>query len=88
MARRARRYHREFLEESRVTSESSLRAVFNQDAVSVAGDVIAFAALALNQLTGSSIPQGVAAVLRGLLTDSSKGERRWTDSFCQKRSSS
>ena len=58
MARRARRYHREFLEESRVTSESSLRAVFLEDAVSVGGDVIAFAGLALNQVTGSSIPQG------------------------------
>jgi cation diffusion facilitator family transporter len=67
MARRARRYHREFLEESRVTSESSLRAVFVEDAVSVFGDVIAFAALALNQITGSSIPQGVAAVLIALV---------------------
>jgi cation diffusion facilitator family transporter len=67
MARRARRYQREFLEESRVTSESSLRAVFVEDAVSVFGDVIAFAALALNQITGSSIPQGVAAVLIALV---------------------
>jgi len=41
MIRRARRYHREFLEESRVTSESSLRAVFLEDAVSIGGDVIA-----------------------------------------------
>src|SRR5271170_3152195 len=63
MIRRARRYHREFLEESRVTSDPSLRAVFAEDAVSVSGDVIAFAALALNQVTGSSIPQGVGAVL-------------------------
>jgi cation diffusion facilitator family transporter len=63
MVRRARHYHREFLEESRVTSDPSLRAVFTEDAVSVSGDVIAFAALALNQITGSSIPQGVAAVL-------------------------
>ena len=67
MARRARRYHREFLEESRVTSDPSLRAVFLEDAVSVSGDVIAFAALALNQITGSSIPQGVAAVLIALV---------------------
>jgi cation diffusion facilitator family transporter len=67
MARRARRYQREFLEESRVTSESSLRAVFLEDAVSVFGDVIAFAAVALNQVTGSSIPQGVAAVLIALV---------------------
>jgi len=37
MARRARRYHREFLRESRVTSDPSLRAVFVEDAVSVGG---------------------------------------------------
>jgi hypothetical protein len=67
LIRRARRYHREFLEESRVTSEPSLRAVFLEDMVSIAGDVIAFAALALNQITGSSIPQGVAAVLIALV---------------------
>ena len=67
MVRRARRYRREFLEESRVTSDPSLRAVFVEDAVSVSGDVIAFAALALNQITGSSIPQGVAAVLIALV---------------------
>jgi hypothetical protein len=58
MSRRARRYHRELLAESRVTSDPSLRAVFVEDAVSVSGDVLAFAALALNQITGSSIPQG------------------------------
>jgi len=61
--RRARRYNREFLEESRVTSDPTLRAVFLEDAVSIGGDVIAFAALALNQITGSSLYQGVAAVL-------------------------
>jgi cation diffusion facilitator family transporter len=67
MVHRARRYHREFLEESRVTSDPSLRAVFVEDAVSVSGDVLAFAALALNQITGSSIYQGVAAVLIALV---------------------
>jgi cation diffusion facilitator family transporter len=67
MIGRARRYHREFLEESRATSDPTLRAVFIEDAVSVSGDVITFAALALNQITGSSIPQGVAAVLIGLV---------------------
>jgi divalent metal cation (Fe/Co/Zn/Cd) transporter len=41
--------------------------VFTADAVSVSGDVLAFAALALNQITGSSIPQGVAAVLIALV---------------------
>jgi divalent metal cation (Fe/Co/Zn/Cd) transporter len=67
MNRRARAYNREFLEESRVTSEPSLRAVFVEDAMSIAGDVTAFAALAVNQITGSSIPQGVAAVLIALV---------------------
>ena len=41
--------------------------MFLEDAVSVSGDVITLAALALNQITGSSIPQGVAAVLIGLV---------------------
>ena len=67
MIRRARSYHREFLEEARTTSDPSLRAVLAEDAVSVSGDVLAFAALALNQITGSSIPQGVAAVLVALV---------------------
>jgi cation diffusion facilitator family transporter len=67
MIRRARHYHREFLEESRTTSDPSLRAVLVEDTVSVSGDVLAFAALALNQITGSSIPQGVAAVLIALV---------------------
>lgn len=67
LVRRARRYHREVLAESRVTSDPSLRAVFTEDAVSVAGDLITFAALALNQVTGSSIYQGVAAVLIALV---------------------
>jgi cation diffusion facilitator family transporter len=67
MILRGRRFHRGILEESRVTSDPTLRAVFNADAVSVSGDVIALAALALNQITGSSIPQGVAAVLISLV---------------------
>ena len=62
MIHRGRRYHRDLLEESRVTSDPTLRAVFLEDAVSVSGDVITLAALALNQITGSSIPQGIAAV--------------------------
>jgi divalent metal cation (Fe/Co/Zn/Cd) transporter len=67
MSRRARHYGRELLQESRVTSDPSLRAVFVEDAVSVSGDVLAFAALALNQITGSSVYQGVAAVLIALV---------------------
>ncbi|MGO9854251.1 MAG: cation diffusion facilitator family transporter [Acidimicrobiales bacterium] len=67
MAGRARRYNREFLEESQVTSDTTLRAVFLEDAASIFGDVITIAALGLNQITGSSIFQGVAAVLIGLV---------------------
>ena len=67
MIHRGRRFHRGILDESRVTSDPTLRAVFLEDAVSVSGDVITLAALALNQITGSSIPQGVAAVLIGLV---------------------
>jgi divalent metal cation (Fe/Co/Zn/Cd) transporter len=67
MILRGRRFNRDLLEESRATSDPTLRAVFNADAVSISGDVIAVAALALNQITGSSIAQGVAAVLIGLV---------------------
>jgi divalent metal cation (Fe/Co/Zn/Cd) transporter len=55
------------MEQSKVTSDPSLRAVLLEDAVSISGDAITFASLALNQLTGSSVYQGVAAVLIALL---------------------
>jgi cation diffusion facilitator family transporter len=67
MVGRARRHHQDVMDEARATSDPTLRAVFVEDAVSVSGDVITLAALALNQLTGSSIPQGIAAVLIGLV---------------------
>jgi hypothetical protein len=40
--------------------------VFLEDPGSISGDVIAFAALVPHQIIGSSIPQGVAAVLIAL----------------------
>ena len=66
MTRRAHRFHRELLAESRVTSDPTLRTVFLSDAVATGAGLLAIAALALNQITGSSMPQGVAAVLIGL----------------------
>jgi cation diffusion facilitator family transporter len=66
LIRRGRPHSRSLLEQARATSDPMLRAVFVEDVVSVSGDVIAFGALALNQITGSSVPQGVAAVLIGL----------------------
>jgi cation diffusion facilitator family transporter len=47
MIHRGRHYHRGLIDESKVTSDPTLRAVFLEDAVSVSGDVITFAALAL-----------------------------------------
>jgi divalent metal cation (Fe/Co/Zn/Cd) transporter len=41
--------------------------VFTEDAVSVAGDLFALAGLALSQITGSSAPQAIAAVLIALV---------------------
>jgi divalent metal cation (Fe/Co/Zn/Cd) transporter len=67
MSLEARRADRTILDQSAATSDPSLRGVFNEDAVSVAGDIFAFAGLALSQITGSSVPQAVAAVLIALV---------------------
>ncbi len=55
--------NRSLLDEATVTSDSNLRAVFSEDVVSVAGDLLALACLGLSQLIGSSRPQAAAAVL-------------------------
>jgi cation diffusion facilitator family transporter len=67
MSVEAQRANRTILDQSVATSDPSLRGVFNEDAVSVAGDTFAFGGLALSQLTGSSVPQAVAAVLIALV---------------------
>jgi cation diffusion facilitator family transporter len=67
MSSLARPANRDLLEQTRVTSDPTLRAVLLEDAVSISGDVITLASLALNQVTGSSIYQGVAAVLIALV---------------------
>jgi cation diffusion facilitator family transporter len=67
MSVEARLAHRNLFDQSAATSDPSLRAVFNEDAVSIIGDVFALAGLALSQITGSSIPQSVAAVLIALV---------------------
>jgi divalent metal cation (Fe/Co/Zn/Cd) transporter len=54
---------RSILDQAATTSDPSLRSVFNEDAVSIAGDVFALAGLGLGQVIASSIPQAVAAVL-------------------------
>jgi cation diffusion facilitator family transporter len=67
MSAQARLANRSLLDQAATTSDPSLRAVFNGDAVSIDGDLFAFAGLGLSQITGSSIPQAVAAVLISLV---------------------
>ena len=58
---------RAFTEHVRLSSDPIARAVFAEDAAEVAGNVIAGTGIALEQLTGSTIPDAVAAVLIGLI---------------------
>ena len=63
----ARLANRSLLDQAAATSDPSLRGVFNEDAVSVLGDFFALIGLALSQITGSSLPQAIAAVLIALV---------------------
>lgn len=58
---------REFLEHVDLTSDPIGRAVFAEDAAAVIGNVIAAIGIALHQLTGSPVPDGVAAIVIGLV---------------------
>ena len=63
----ARTANRTLLDQAAATSDPTLRGVFNEDAVSIAGGVFALIGLALSQITGSSVPQAIAAVLIALV---------------------
>ena len=67
MSTEARLMNRTIMRQATRTSDPNLRAIFNEDAVSVLGDVVALAALGLSQLIGSSRPQAIAAVLIALI---------------------
>ncbi len=67
MSVEARLADRPLLDQAATTSDPSLRGVFNEDAVSVAGDVFALIGLAIGQIIGSSVPQAIAAVLIALV---------------------
>jgi cation diffusion facilitator family transporter len=58
---------RGFTEQVRLGSDPIARAVFAEDAAAVAGNVIAGVGIALRELTGSGVPDAVAAVLIGLI---------------------
>jgi cation diffusion facilitator family transporter len=56
---------RDFTEHFKLSSDPIARAVLAEDAAAVAGNLIAGTGIALRQLTGSGIPDGVAALLIG-----------------------
>jgi len=57
---------REFLEHLDLSSDPIARAVFAEDAVAMVGNVVAFVGILLHQLTGSPIPDAVAALVIGV----------------------
>ncbi len=65
LRREADTLEREFIEHLEITSDPVARAVFAEDAVSVVGNVLAATGIALHQVTGSAIPDAVAALLIG-----------------------
>ena len=63
----ARRLSRNVVEHLLLTSDPTTRAVFAEDAAAVAGNLIALAGVALHQVTGSSKPDAIAAIIIGIL---------------------
>ncbi len=66
LKREATRLDLEFLEHFELSSDPVGRAVFAEDAVAMVGNLIAFAGIVLDQVTGSAIPDAVAALVIGL----------------------
>jgi len=58
---------RPLLQHVNMSSEPTTRAVFAEDGAAVVGNVVALVGLGLHQITGSSIPDGVASLLIGVL---------------------
>jgi cation diffusion facilitator family transporter len=58
---------RDLIEHVMVTSDPTLRAVFAEDFAALTGLVIAAAALAAHQLTGSAVPDAIGSILVGVL---------------------
>jgi cation diffusion facilitator family transporter len=63
----ARSFRRDVIEHVLATSDPTLRAVVAEDSAALAGLVIAAAALAAHQLTGSAIPDAIGSILVGVL---------------------
>ncbi|HEY4184213.1 MAG TPA: cation diffusion facilitator family transporter [Polyangia bacterium] len=62
----ARTLGREFLEHLDLSSDPVARAVFAEDAVALLGNVVALAGILLHQVTGSPVPDAVAALVIGV----------------------
>lgn len=58
---------RKFFEHVDLTSDPIVRAVFFEDSAAMTGNVIALIGIGLHQLTGSTVPDGGAAILIALL---------------------
>jgi cation diffusion facilitator family transporter len=58
---------RDFIEHVLATSDSTLRAVFAEDASALIGLAVATAGLAAHQATGSSVPDAIGSMLIGAL---------------------
>ena len=67
LKREAQALTRSFLEHLGLSSDPVLRAVFAEDAAALVGNLIAFAGVLLHQATGSAVPDGIAAILIGIL---------------------
>jgi cation diffusion facilitator family transporter len=58
---------RDLIEHVMATSDPTLRAVFAEDSAALVGLVIAAAALAAHELTGSPVPDAIGSILVGLV---------------------
>jgi cation diffusion facilitator family transporter len=67
LRREARSLERTFREHLDLSSDPIGRAVFAEDAAALTGNLFAFAGIALHQVTGSTIPDAIAAILIGML---------------------
>jgi len=63
----ARELDRNTLEQVLKGSDPTLRAVFAEDGAALIGLLIAFAGIALHQVTGSTVPDAVGSILVGIL---------------------
>jgi cation diffusion facilitator family transporter len=67
LGREARALARTFREHFDLSSDPIGRAVFAEDAAALVGNLVAFTGIALHQVTGSAVPDGVAAIVIGIL---------------------